>query len=439
MSVVTKLSLLLGGVAAVCVLMPVDADAQSRRNRDRNAEQAPAQPANPTVSRPFATAFQPVNAAINANDLATADAGLPALQAAATTPYERYVAAQTEFRIASAQNNPARQLVALDAMIDSNGAPATEQARLYTAAGQLAYNARDYAKAASRFERALALGSTADNLSSLYVTSLIQSNQLDQGLAYARQQIAAGQSSGTAVSEQFLSIVARALQERNRTPELLEILGTRAVLYPTAQNLRSLGIIYLQSNPANSGLTLDVMRMLNEAGALDDRRLYVEYAQEASDANLPGEAVAVIRAGRTAGRIPQPDAFFDELYRSQNAETAEDRASLAGSARRAGTDPGARTATLTGDAYFGYGDYAEATRLYEMAKTKTDADLGLLNLRIGVARYRTGDLAGARQSFEAVQGQRQVIAQMWIGFIRQREAAASPAPAAPASTPAGTN
>jgi hypothetical protein len=433
MSMMSKMALLTAGSALVIGLFPSSANAQSRRNRDRAPEQQ--QPANPTVSRAFATAFQPVNAALTANDLAAADAAMPALRAAATTPYELYVYAQTEFRIASAQNNAARQLSAIDAMIDSNGAPATEQARLYTAGGQLAYNARDYAKAASRFERAIALGSTADNIQSLYVTSLIQSNQLEQGLTYARQQIAAGQTGGTPVSEQFLSIVARALQERDRTPELIEVLSVRARLYPTAQNLRSLGIIYLQANPTTPGLTLDVMRMLSDGGALNERRLYVEYAQEAAEANLPGEAVAVVRAGRTAGIIPQPDQFFDELYRTQNAETAEDRASLAGTARRAAADAGARTATLTGDAYFSYGEYADAVRLYELAKTKTDADQGLLNLRIGVARFRAGDLAGARQAFEAVQGPRQVVAQMWLGLIGRREAAATaaPAPAAPAN------
>jgi tetratricopeptide (TPR) repeat protein len=432
MSSASKIALVMAGATLLAGTYATDAYAQ-RRNRD-NQEQ-PAEAARPQVSRAFATAFQPVNTAITAGDLATADAGLPALRAAATTPYELFVAAQTDFRIATAQSNAQRQLAALDAMVDSNGAPAADAPRVVMAAGQMAYNARDYGKAAQRFERAIALGSTADNLGILYLDSLLRSNQVDQGLGVARQQIAAAQSAGRPASEQVYSLTARALQEAGRTPELLEFLSARARAYPTAANLRSLGIIFLQSQPDNRGVTLDVMRVLLEANALDDRRFFVEYAGAAVEEGLPNEAIAVVNAARAAGRTQSNDVTFNEILQSQNAKLAEDRASLAGSARRARDVPEARLATLTGDAYMTYGQFPQALEMYALALTKSNADTNLLNTRIGLVRFRSGDMDGARQAFEAVQGPRATIASMWLGLISQRAAAAAAPPAAPA-TPA---
>jgi hypothetical protein len=222
------------------------------------------------------------------------------------------------------------------------------------------------------------------------------------------------------------------------------VLGVRARMYPTPTNIRILGSILLRSSDTSASFSLDILRtMLAGSGmstgnAANDRRLFVDYVQTARDANLPGEVVEVIRAGRTAGTIPQRDQFFDEQYNTQNAEVAQDRSSLAGSARAAANDATARTATLTGDAYMSYGNWADAERLYQMALTKTGADANLLNLRIGMARFRAGNYTSAQEALRMVQGQRASLANVWMAMIDQRTApAAAPVtPAAPAAAPA---
>jgi tetratricopeptide (TPR) repeat protein len=443
---VSKWGLLLSGAAVVVTGFATAADAQSRRDRNRSnqQQQQPAAPATPQVSRPFSTAYLPVNTAINAGNLAAADAGLPALQAAATTPYERFIAAQTEYRIAVAQNNAARQATALYAMADSEGAPAADAPRVHFGAGTTAYNAQDYANAVRRFERAIALNSTGENLPALYAVSLMRSNQFDRAMTYTRQQIAAGNSGGPRPAENFLSLVAQQLQNANRNAELMEMLGVRARLYPTPDNVRILGSIMLRSSDTNAAMSLDVLRTLLAGGgmstgnAANNRRLLVDYVNTAATANLPGEAVAAIRAGRTSGVIPANDTFFNEQFNTQNAEVASDRSSLAGSARAAANDAAARTATLTGDAYLSYGDYADAERLYQMALTKTGADTHQLNLRIGMARFRAGNFAGAQQVLQTVQGARAPLAGVWLALIDARNAPPPPAapPAAPAPAPA---
>ena len=427
-----KISRIAMGVAAAAVTltgMASGAAAQERRNRDRG-NQAAAQPA---ISRAFAQAYAPVNEAITASNADAADAALPALRAAAQSPYEQYITAQTDLRIAGLRNDNARQRAAIVLMSDSPALPAADAPRVHLAAGQLAYNARDYADAAARFERARAAGSTEANIDLLRVDALIRAGQVDQGLAITRGLIEQARAGNGTVSEALISSTARALQEANRTPEMLDLLATRAHFYPTPANFKQLGIIFLQNAPDNRGMTLDVLRGMSAAGAMDDRRFYLEHAQDAAEEGLPGEAVAVIQAARAAGLAQASDRSFNEIYTLQQAKVAEDRASLAASARRAATVADARLATLTGDAYLSYGENQQALAMYELAKTKTGADMDLLNTHIGIAHFRSGNLTAADAAFAAVRGQRLTIANLWRALIasRQRPAAAPAATTAP--------
>jgi tetratricopeptide (TPR) repeat protein len=334
-------------------------------------------------------------------------------------------------------------------MADSEGAPTENAGRVQYSAGTMTYNAGDFALAARRFERALALNYAGENLPALYAVSLIRSNQLDPAMAFYRQQVSTATTGGARPTEQFLSLVAQTLQNADRNAELLEVLGMRARLYPTPNNVRILGAILLRSPDTSAAFSLDIYRTMlagngmRTGNAPNDRRLFVDYVQTARDANLPGEVVAAIRAGRTAGTIPAGDTFFNEQFSSQNAEATQDRGSLAGSARAATTDATARTATLTGDAYLSYDLFADAERLYQLAQTKTGGDANLLNLRLGMARFRSGNLTGAQEALRAVQGQRAGLAGVWLALIDQRNAPtappaapAAPAPAAPTPAPA---
>lgn len=437
------------GVAAIVAtsltaLVATSADAQNRRNRDR--DQAPAAPATPQVSRAFGAAYGPIQTAMGASDWATADAALPAARAAAATEYERYLVARADFAIGAGQSNPARQLAAANAMIESNGIPAAEQARVYLAAGQLAYNSEQYAMAAERVQRAIELGSTAPNLSTLVIDAHFRAGQLDQGLAAFRSVVAAATAAGQKAPETIYSLVARELQEADRTAELMTVLVERANAYPTEANLRSSALIYLQSLPPAAtrpeevyqrGLSIDALRLMRAANAMNDRRFYVELVSNLAEDALPNEVLAVTAEGVAAGLVPAEvpgeggDAFFDERRTTARDNLAEDRASLAGGERRALADPSARLSTRIADAYYAYENWAKAEELYTAALGKTEADTGLINLRIGQARYRAGNFAGALEAFARVtEGDRATLARLWEAHTRSKlPAETSTAPA----------
>lgn len=431
MTKVAHLMVALATAGSVIALGATSADAQ---RRNRNQEAAPAAPATPTVSRPFSVAYQPLQTAMAASDWAAADTALTALKAVAVSEYEKFVAAQSEFRIAVGLQDTARQSVAVTAMIDSNGAPAADAARIYVAGGQQAYNAQNYTVAAQRVKRAIELGSTTEGLPTLLVDSYFRAGQIDQGLAEARGQITAAQTAGRKAPEQVYSLMARELQTADRNPELLEVLIERTDAYPTPANFRTASLIYLQNAPEDRGLSIDVLRLMSAADAMTERRFYVEYVSSLAEDALPNEALEAIAAGRAANLIPAGDTTFGEIETTARANLSEDRASLTGGERRAAASPEARLSTRIADAYLSYGNFAKAEELYIAALGKTGADTGQINTRLGITRYRAGNMAGALEAFGQVEGTRAQTARLWSALIRSKTASAAPA-AAPAATP----
>lgn len=435
----TKVAKIMFALAATSSIVALGASSAEAQRRNRNQEAAPVVPAAPSVSRPYSVAYQPLQTALAASDWAAADAALVAVKAASVSEYEKFITAQSEFRIAVGLQDAPRQAAAVTAMIDSNGAPVADAPRIYVAGGQQAYNAGDYAVAAQRIKRAIELGSTTEGLPTLLLDSYFRGNQLDQGIAEARSQIAAAQAAGRKAPEATYSLMARELQEADRNQELLDVLVERTVAYPTAGNFRTASLIYLQVTPEDRGLSIDVLRLMSAAESMNDRRFYVEYVSSLAEDALPNEALEVIAAGRAANLIPAGDTTFGEIETTARANLGEDRASLPGGERRATASAEARLATRIADAYLSYGNYAKAEELYVAALGKTGADAGLINTRLGITRYRAGNLAGALEAFGQVQGPRVTAAQLWSALARSKAPAAAPAtaPVAVPPPPAG--
>lgn len=429
-------------VAALTMTVSLVAMAGTGAEAQRRNRGEPAAPAAPTVSRGFGTAYGPVNTAITAQNWAAADAALPALRAASTTPYEQFLAAQTEFRIAAGTHTAERQLSSIDAMIASNGAPEADRQRLFIAGGQIAYNLSQFAKASGLLQQAVALGNASQEVQLLRLDAMFRADQTADALAYANTLITEARAANRTVPESVYSLMARALQEADRDADLSSVLLDRMESYPTEFNYRTAALVFLRVAPSdNRNLNIDVLRFVIASGAANDRRIYLEHVGNLAEEGLPYEAAQVIQAGRTANLIPTTDATFNSILSTQQDKLTEDRASLAGLERRALASADAHLATVAGDANLGYRNNARAEELYTAALTKTGADADLLNLRIGVARFQADNFAGAIESFDRVQGAlRRPVSRMWTTLARSRLApvAAPAAPAAPA-TPAPTN
>ena len=69
------------------------------------------------------------------------------------------------------------------------------------------------------------------------------------------------------------------------------------------------------------------------------------------------------------------------------------------------------------DAYYGYGDYAQAAELYRGALGKAGVDKDLANLRLGMTLARSGDKAGATAALNAAGGAQAEVAKLWLTYL----------------------
>ena len=422
------------GTVAASALVAGDAQAAERRNQAASA--------NTRVSAAFGRVYAPVDTAIKASNWTAADAALPAVAPAASTPFEHFLAAQLDYQIAAGTQNAARQATAINAMIDSNGAPAEMAPRLALASAQLSYQARNYAVAAQRAAQAIQLGNTDPAAPIIQLDALFRAGQADQGLVLANQMIAAAEAAGRPAPEDVYSIAARGLQSANRNADLVQLLAKRATAYPTAFNQRVAGIVYLQMTPnLPRPVQISVMRALLAGNAFsgaaqDSRAALLEHVRNLADSGLPNESLTAIRAAQSAGVVTTGDAAFNEVAQLQQTKLAADRAGLPASERSAIANPEARFAVRIGDAYLGYNEYAKAEALFAAALGKTGVDADQTNLDLGIARFHQGNMAGAQEAFGRVHGAYDFAARLWEGVVRARLAPATPPAPVPPATPA---
>lgn len=378
---------------------------------------APAAAKGPTLSAAYRKAAAPVQEAIKLVNYPDALAKLAAADAAAVSPDEKFIGAQFRYQIATAQKDVAMQAIAVQAMLDSGGAPATLTPQLYLAAGNAAYQRADYARAVQNLTQAQQLGNTSTDVLLLLAESHFKMNQVPAGLAAVDKAVVASTAAGTKPPQAWYARAASVAYKAKLMGESARWTREQVKAYPTPENWRSALVIYRDSGQRDGQLNLDLYRLMRVTKALDGERDYFEYAALASERGLPGETKAVIDEGRASGKLPAASRAIGELATAANAKVTADRASLVASERQAAGASTGRIAANTADAFLGYADYARAIALYRTALTKGGVDADAVNTRLGIALARSGDKTGARAAFAAVKGPRSEIAQFWMTWL----------------------
>src|SRR3546814_13627737 len=108
-------------------------------------------------------------------------------QAAATTNDDKYYLGFYTLQAGIMNKDQALQAQGLDTALASGLVPATDAAVHNFYSGQFAYQAKDYAKAAQRFEAARAAGSTEAALPDMLVDTYMRPGPVDQRVAFAQE------------------------------------------------------------------------------------------------------------------------------------------------------------------------------------------------------------------------------------------------------------
>ena len=313
----------------------------------------------------------------------------------------------------------------VDLMLESGRVAPDQQAALYTAQGQIAYQANNYDKAITALTAAQKAGSANADLTPLLVESYAKKGQTLTALQTIDQGIDANQKAGKPTpKEWFPRAFTIAYATKPNAPDYAAIRAEASQInrkWLAQENSGTVWhdvlLMYTESHQGDAELANDVRRLMYATGGLKSAPDYLEYAEAVYQKN-PGEAKTVLDEGVKKGAYTfAANRNANEINDIVTKRVAADKAALPSSEKAAGTNPAARIAISVGDGYYGYGNWAKAVEMYKLALTKQGADANLLNTRIGMALARSGDAAGAKAAFAQVQGPRKELADFWTVYL----------------------
>ena len=380
------------------------------------------------VSPDVIKALQTAQAAAQKNDFAAAKAALADADSKAKSNDDKYQIGAVKLNASIAAKDSAMQSEALTQMLDSGLTPADQVGQFNAVAADQAMQAKNYDLAIQRAQAAAQAGYKPEavnaTLAQAYFGKAGTANPsaepargLNQkGLASLKAAADATKAAGGQVPAQWYQIgVSRAAAAR--LPEVTEWATLAYQAAPNGENLRTLIRLFQQSNPnITTRENLDVLRLMAASGGLVVAGDFLEYGEMASKTGIYGEVKSAIDQGRAKG-VLKGTAGAD-LYQTTTPKIAGDKASLASAeadARKAATG---KIAAATADAYLGYGDYAKAAAMFDLAKQKGGVDADEINTRMGIAKALGGDVASAKAAFQSVQaGTRKKIADLWLAYL----------------------
>lgn len=380
---------------------------------------------------------QPAQAALKAKDYATAEPLVAQTEAAAKTDDEKYIAAALRYdlengKLYAAQDanpkapvNETALAAPLDALLANPKTPADARGRYAFRRGALSFNSHQYPQAIQYFQQAKQLGYTDDNIDLQIVKAKMESGDTAGGSADLQATMDRMTAAGQKPPEDYYRYaIARSNQSKDKAATVAWL--TRyGKAYPTAKNWRDISVMYgIAQQPIDTldkVQKIDLFRLMHDSKSLADQYDYEEYAQNAVDRGLPGEAAMVLREGQASGKLPTTRTVTEMLTQATQAARAE--GSLAPLEVKAKAAADGKLAAQTADGYMSQGNYAKAVELYRLALTKGGVNADEVNTHLGIALSRTGDKAGAETAFAAVKtGSRANIAALWTAWLNSTPA-----------------
>ncbi|MFZ4689426.1 MAG: tetratricopeptide repeat protein [Polymorphobacter sp.] len=381
-------------------------------------------PKPPKLSKPVAVALAAAQTMIAAGDNAGAMAKVTEAEAFPTpTAEDSYYILQLKLNAAIGLKDNLLIEKTLVALLATGRVGAKEKPSFLRNIGSLSLARKDYATATNAFEQLVALNPNDSDaiigLAELYYAQKQSAKSVDS----LTQAIAAAKASGQQVPEAWyrrrLAIAYDGKQAAQIQPAALGLVEA----YPNAVNWRDAAIITRDTYPAaDDQTTLDFLRLQAATNALSGERDFVEYADTALGKGYPGEAKMAIDLGISRNMLVATKPLVAELRKTADGKVPADKASLPGLEKEIKANP--KIALVTGDAYYGYGDYAKAASLYKQAVGAANVDQATANLRLGMALARGGDKAGATAALNAVKGgAREALAKYWLIYVNQAKPA----------------
>lgn len=407
------LMLALGGVSV----------ATSAQAAAKEAGQAPKLKLSPEFIPPIKKASD----AVGKKDIEGAKAALAEAEPLAKTNDDKYQYYAIMLNLSITAGDAAMQGKAVEGMLATGLVGPEQQGPFNTVAANNALAAKNYDAALAYAEKAQAAGYKPEQVYPILAQAIWAKGgtnpaETARGLDAFKKGIDAMKAANQPVPAQWYQVGVSKAAAAN-LPQLKEWANLAFAADPSGQNLRTVLRIFQSENPAMTNReNLDLLRLMSVSGGLAVKPDYLEYAEMAYKGGLFGEVKTIVDAGRAKGILSGSD--YRETYGLASQRIAGDKASLGGAASDAAKAANGKIAAATADAYMGYGDYAKAIALYEMALQKGGIDAAEINTRLGISRALSGNAAGAKEAFAKVSGgTRGGIAGFWMKWVDKKPAA----------------
>lgn len=335
------------------------------------------------------------------------------------TPFEAYQIDEFMSYVLVQQKKFAEATPVFERMLNSGFMPADQVDDRTKTVAQLHFQNKDYKKAVEWGKKWLEKHPGDETMSVLVGQAYYVQNDYKNAAATMNGVVTAAERGGRTPSENWLQIVLSSQFKLDNKDGIADALKKLVRYYPKAEYWENLLDIYRRRDSSDR-VTLGFYRLMNDVGTLKQADDYVEMAQLAIDAGVPGEAQTVVEKGVQNGTLKSEDKTaqgrYDRLLAGAKKSATADKASLAQLAKEAEKATSGQAQAALGQAYLSYGMYDEAIDALKKGIAKggvTDADEAQISL--GIAYLRKGQKDLARQAFKTVKAESKWhdLAEMW--------------------------
>ncbi len=405
-SIAVALSLALGTVPVAAVLTPSALHAAESENK--------------ITTKEVAIPLKKAQDAMSKQQWDTAVAEIEKARAVSNkTPFESYQIDEFLGYVLIQQKKFGQAAPVFARMLDSGFVPANQVDERTKTVAQLYFQVKDYPKASEWSKRWLAKNPNDQDMGILLAQSYYLLKDYKNASTTMSGVVSRAERAGRSPQENWLQIVMSSEFNMENQAGVGDALKKLVRYYPKDEYWANLLDIYRRKAEGDQ-MTLGYYRLMNDVGALKDKGDYVEMAQLALDAGVPGEAQHVVEKGVEAGILKSADKTeqgrYDRLLTSAKKLATEDQASLAQLSQEAQKASRGQPDVALGQAYLSYGKYAEAIEALKRGIGKgslLDADEAQISL--GIAYMKNGQKDLAREAFGAVKdaSKWEQLAELW--------------------------
>lgn len=341
------------------------------------------------------------------------------------TPYESYIVNRMRAAAATGAGQSSVAIKAYETALASPQMPAAEKLQTYDVIAKLAYGAKNYAKATEYIKKYQAAGGNNPQTLGLLTQTLYLSNDLSGAQRELNAELDRMAKAGQKPTENQLQMLASIAVKQKDNAAYIASLEKLVTYYPKPNYWLDL-ITRTANKPGfSTRLTLDLYRLKKETGTLEKASDFMEAAQLALQAGLPGEAQQYVTLGYSK-KVLGTGAEASRQQRLKDLvdkKVAEDKPTLASSDKAAAAQATGEALVTAGLNHVGYGDAAAGVRLIEQG-IKKDAlkKPDEAKLHLGYAQLMAGQKDAAARTLRTVQSSDGSIelARLYILMLRTR-------------------